>query len=258
MKPGDKVSGNLFDNGTVIAVGTAEKLREFDQSGAVADGIDVGDMQRDTPSVAVDHGNGVAVYPEEEVWHNDSDVVHKFSHELSRGWKKYQALLGESPHGTQPQMAALLEISQFRQFIGQGKHVAQQQRKYRVLIDQVQVAEGTLLTVIRALIASEIKNGQVVEFWEKRRTQWGLIDGCNWSDPEIPVHVFDGSGMPPGSADPAILCLKCGNVAKHKIHFELEPHAFQGQRLWGQEQKTGHCVKCGKDRQTDIHDVERD
>lgn len=183
---------------------------------------------------------------EDEVWLNNSDAVAKFSAKLSEGWRKYVDLLGEVPHGTQQQMAALLELAQFRQFLGQGKLMASKQNKYKLLINQTNVAEGTLLTVIRALFASEPQDGQVVEIWQKFRGRWGLIDGCNWSPPDELPHAFNAGGVASNALCPPILCKVCGNVRSHKIHLALTPHEFNGAQ-------NNFCIQCDNLRGHEIH-----
>ncbi len=62
FRKGDKVEGVLFNEGTVIAVGSASDLRKYDASGACSE------LDMDTPCVAVDTDGGIAVYVEDEVW----------------------------------------------------------------------------------------------------------------------------------------------------------------------------------------------
>lgn len=75
MKKGQKVEGILFTSGVVIDVGTASQLKKYDHSGAVADALLSGEMKSTDKCVAVettdgrnDSENGIAVYPENEVF----------------------------------------------------------------------------------------------------------------------------------------------------------------------------------------------
>ena len=69
LKKGDKVTGNLFEKGTVIEVGPSADLFRYDSSGAVADAIATGLMDSEQEAVAVELPDGsMAVYDAEEVF----------------------------------------------------------------------------------------------------------------------------------------------------------------------------------------------
>jgi len=70
MKTGDIVTGMLFNMGKVIAVGTYSKLKRYDSSGAVLDGINEGLISKNDKLVAVKliPDGGVYVYVQEEVF----------------------------------------------------------------------------------------------------------------------------------------------------------------------------------------------
>ena len=68
LKVGDRVQGILFNNGTVVAIGTADALKSHDHSGSVQDAIMDGSMFGWTVCAAVDVEGSTELYPADEVW----------------------------------------------------------------------------------------------------------------------------------------------------------------------------------------------
>lgn len=68
LKKGDKVSGDLFLEGIVIATGLCKNLFKYDESGGIKDAIKEGLISADEEGVAVKFDDDIAVYLLNEVW----------------------------------------------------------------------------------------------------------------------------------------------------------------------------------------------
>jgi hypothetical protein len=70
LRKGQEVTGELFDNGVVVALGSAETLAtsKLDTTGALFDALRSGMILPEEPCVAVRTKTEVAVYVADEVW----------------------------------------------------------------------------------------------------------------------------------------------------------------------------------------------